>query len=563
MANARDTWLWPLAAVALVAAGIGLVGGFDLLGTHLPLSDEFFFRWSIERTVASGQLRLWPGALPLSLVQIAAALPVAALTPDAALLRLTVLPFVGLEAAFSWLLARRLGADRFWAGVAAALLPSAPIAMAVATGLMSDTAYVALLLGALYFGLRWVQEGRGLPACVAFAVLATLQRQHGVLIPVALTVAVLVGRRRPAPGMGDRARQRTPGAAGGPMSGVAAGAAPGMAGRGLAILWTGVLAALALPPLAGLRTETMAANVDPAILGRGLVNLFGALVTVPVVLGLFLIPLAVALLDRPNSGAERSRWDLPPVCVGVSALCAAAVFALHFGVMVFPGDVFGSWGLGQVHLAGDKPSAWPPGVFTILTLLALATTAMLLLWRRRDLRPTRLGPAGVLMVVAALTQAAPMFLTTGEDRYDLPVVAPLVPLLAAWASRPGRRLARPARAWALLAVVAGMVFYVRGEWDYQAWQVARDAAARQAYQTLAPNRVDAGFEAVGRYVAIPAVDATGRLPGGLRGMSLLAPDAVLELAPACDRRPGIGYGGPAPGKVVLVDLRGARPAGGC
>jgi hypothetical protein len=132
------------------------------------------------------------------------------------------------------------------------------------------------------------------------------------------------------------------------------------------------------------------------------------------------------------------------------------------------------------------------------------------------------------------------------DRYYFMVLAPVVPLLAALASRAPLRTS--GRAWAVLTLFAGVALYAVGEQDYQAWQLARDQAAQRVYANHAVDDVNSGFEQIALHLGIPAMsDTTGSLPRGLRDR----PSTSLLFAQVNDPRPGVTYSSVAPGKIVI------------
>ena len=113
-------------------------------------------------------------------------------------------------------------------------------------------------------------------------------------------------------------------------------------------------------------------------------------------------------------------------------------------------------------------------------------------------------------------------------------------------------------------MMIGVAVFAVGESDYQSWQVARDSAARQAYQLAAPARVDAGYEANAVYLEIPLYERTGHLSRPLTSWSadqlptFLGPDrAVFRLffAPRGDPRPGVDYDSIAPGRIVIERIK--------
>jgi hypothetical protein len=175
------------------------------------------------------------------------------------------------------------------------------------------------------------------------------------------------------------------------------------------------------------------------------------------------------------------------------------------------------------------------------------------------LRGLRLAGSGAfLLALAGFSLLQVLALSTGVlDRYYLPALVSLIPLAVLFASRgdgAGTRIA------ALAMMGLGLVVYAVGEQDYQAWQAARDQAARAAYATMGPDRVQAGFEANAVYWEIPYFEAHGTLPqdGGpqrVAGVPAFAGPAdaaaCLVFAPAGDPRPGVAYDSASPGKIVV------------
>jgi hypothetical protein len=504
-----------------------LVLFFDLQ-TALPFADEWLYRWPIERFISGHGLQLWPEVQPASLVQIGASLlpAVAGLPPIT--WRLMALPFLALLAVFSWRIAKRLGASPMFAVLAGVVIICAPLTLQVSTGLMSDTAYLALMLGAALFTLQWMQDGKNRYYAVAFAALASLQRQHAIGIPLAMSLGVLMARR--------------------PLSrrdGVALGGA-----------WTLVLFGIFLPFVTHLATPGMSQTFSPRALPHLLPNLVGTLLTVPAMLGLLMLPFAGILL--PRADAERSsasRAEMVPVAIGIAGFVGGLVFALHFGTMIFPGDVFGNWGLGELHLGGSKPNLFPLPVFYGIEMAVTASFLVLLVWRRRIWSSLAATGGGAMLIALSLTQAIPMLFTSPTDRYHLAIAAPLAPVLAMVASnvRTSPALRAAGLGWALIALIAGLGYFVAGEQDYQAWQRARDETARQAI-AAAGTQADVGFEAAGVYLAEPAVAATGRLPSYLDPNSLTVHDAKLrlEFSDQSDKRPGANYNSLSSGRIVIV-----------
>ena len=184
-------------------------------------------------------------------------------------------------------------------------------------------------------------------------------------------------------------------------------------------------------------------------------------------------------------------------------------------------------------------------------MAAVITFVMLLVVRRRWWNPAAIPPDAVLLVLVSAAQFLPLLVVQVfiYDRYFLPVIAPLVPLVAVIATGAARQPA--ARAWATVALAGGLILYAAGEQDYLAWQGARDRAAHIAYQLAPRDQVQAGFEANAVYVELPKYERTGRADL----FAILGPEhprITLRFAPASDPATGVSYSSLNPGRIVLA-----------
>jgi hypothetical protein len=521
--------------VGLAIASVAFIAMFDLR-TDIALHDEFMYRWTVANLMAGHGLKLWPQLLPLSLVQIAidASLWFAHLDPR--WLRLTVLPFVVLTVVALRGSARRLGASDLWALVGACAISCSPLFLSVATGQISDVYYIGLFSTALFLGLRWLQTGRGLVALVVVSGLASLQRQHGFGIALALTLVVVLH-----PSLRRIPKRR-----------VAA-----------LIVLTAAAVILVAPFTLGLYATKAGGLISGAVAHPPIGNIAGFFIELGPLMGLVLLPFAAALMRRPSPGAERGRGlDLIPFAIACAGLFGSAGLVVLFGYSIFPGDILGSEGLGPLHnLGGHKVSAFPALLFAALEAVAMVASIILLVRRRRDWPLMGSTPEGAFLLLAAATQALPMYFSHIGDRYFLAVLVPIAPLLAALASRQWQYRPRMSggesatAAAACLLVVAGVVIFLLGEDDYINWQVARHRVADSAYQGVPVNSVDAGYEEVMTRYVLPYYDRHHAFPPGTGGedMTLIAPRRVLIFAAAGDPRPGLNYGTLARGKIVVIE----------
>ena len=505
----------PLYAVySLAAAGLIALVIFDL-SSPLALNDDWMYAWSVQQLVAGHGLRVFPESTALALPQVVWGALFSLGHPDPRLLRLSVVPVVALTGWISFVLARRLGADRFWSAVAGTTLVAMPLFMTNATSFMTDNVFVGIVMAVALTSLAWVGDGRWRWLCVALLVLAPLERQVGLALIPAVTLGLACWKRR--------AWERADTAA---------------------LIATWVLPVVAVA--AAGRLVISRPLYAPADLFQ--LHVGHAVFPLAAMLGLGLIPYGAALALRPRMRGRESAWSVAWTAVGVVGAIGCLVDLAQFG-MIFPGNVFSPLGFTAI-LAGSKPPIVPGLIFQAVEVAAIVTFVMLLIVRRRWWTPSVLRRDGALLALLSIAQFLPLVAVQVfiYDRYFLPVIAPLVPLIAAIATATPRQ--RVARIWATAALAGGLAMYGVGEQDYLAWQAARDQAARLAYQSTPRDQVQAGFEANGVYVELPRYERTGQADlFAILGPS--HPTVTLRFAGPSDPRSGVPYGSLAPGKIVL------------
>jgi hypothetical protein len=201
----------------------------------------------------------------------------------------------------------------------------------------------------------------------------------------------------------------------------------------------------------------------------------------------------------------------------------------------------------------------PPLLQVAVGLVFIVGVVICFTWRY-DLWSLGRSPGRLVLLLLAGTQMLPSLVGVFDDRYFIPVAAMLVPLFAASF---GDRDEASARVWAIMSLCLGLAWYAAGEQDYQAWQVARDQAARLVYRSVSPWFVNAGYEANAVYVDQPLIDSGRfRVPRdpkwwdpALTGGSCV--QYILSFAAFGDRRPGVSYESLASGRIVI--LRGPCP----
>jgi hypothetical protein len=509
---------WMLGFVALAAIVL-----FDF-GPNLAFNDDWAYAWSVAHTNFTA-VPQFPIQSASAYVQVVWAHLATLGHPEPYLLRLTILPFVLLAAISSWSLARRLGADRFWASFAAVGLLTMPVYLTLATSFMSDVPYIALLLATADSAVAWLEEGKGRLSCVVWATLATLQRQIGIGIPAALTVALVLGRK-------DRRWDR----------------------RDLVylgLIWL-TLAVVDLPQWLAHHTPATQVFILSRVLHPDPGQLWRSVGYFPITLAFFLIPfLAGVLFQRGSKNEWRSPLAVGAALLGVAGLVALYVHA-RTGQSFLPGNVWEDDGF-TPGLWGLKPPIFPAPVHIAVAALATSTLVVFFIIRWKLWTRSALGTGGVFLVVLAGTQAAltvPLFI---YDRYYLVPAALLVPVVAAEASRCTRP--RLAAIWVTVTAVLGIGLYTVAQQDYEAWQRARDQAAQMAYHSRPAAEVNAGYEANAVYVVIPeyergSITFSQAIPFLLGGPQ--QPKLWLWFAPANSPLPGVKYSSLSPGKIVVT-----------
>lgn len=514
--RAMDAYVpWVVVIVALA-----LVGYFDLQA-KVPLLDEYARRWTLERLANGHGLALW-GKSP-GLVELAVAAPLALAHVPPEFWRWTLLLYLAMTAFFSWRIASLLGADRFWASVAAATLVCAPSFLSLTTGFMNEPALLGFLMAGIWYGLCWIRDGRGIFMCVVVIGLATLQRQQGATIAAVTCLGVVVSWR-------ERPRTR--------------GDLIGLVGVAAA-----VAAALVIPFL--FRPLPTPGPLDSVVPTGSQLYFYASSAVLDTfefaaMLALLTLPFAVAILKRPTGKAGlRTGWRALLIVLAVGAVLVDGANAEQ-GLILPPGYLH-SGGLGFLTVLGS-PRLFP-GWFVIVLNLAIAIWAVTLVtWRPQMWSARGLGFPAWLLLLFAAGQLVPLFTVPRVyDRYYFSVVAPLIPLLAVLATRaPARRLT--SHAWAIAILVIGVGIFAVGEDNYVQWQLARDKAAQLAYRTYPPFEVNAGFEEAAQHIYIPLIENPGK---GLPLDVSTHPRVRLYLASPNDPRPGYGYGSIVAGKVVL------------
>ena len=373
-------------------------------------------------------------------------------------------------------LLRDLDATPGDAALATLILLFCPVFFALSLTFMTDVPFFAFAIWAIVFGLRYERDGRTgqLAAVVAAVTLATLQRQTGIPLAVALAASMAIARRR--------------------------------------VLEAAVVVAV---PIAALyaynvyldhtgapyfyyysRGALVAALRSGRLHGAGIATVSAA--DALVFLGLFGLPAAAA-------SVVTRRWSRLSIAFALAVFAAAlAVIAFKHHWTPLDANILNTRSLNLVAIG--RTDLWPQvstRVWAGLTILALASGAVCIVTAAQAIH-FRWSPAMTLAAVFVL-QTTPLWF--GQSSFDRYYLLPLALLLALWTmasrERGGRSPMATAAAAAVLAAIA--LFDVVTLHDYYAFTRARWAAVDALRREGVDGRdIDGGFEVNGLLSYDPA-----------------------------------------------------------
>lgn len=517
--SGRDLRLWAAAGIAVLA--VIMVGLFDM-GSPLPISFEAYLRWSAQSLAEGHGLHLWPRIGFWAIPQIGIGAAVAFTHLDPRLMRLLVLPFLLAAGWGEYSLARRLGADEWWATVAGLLLVCSPLTLALATGFNSDVPYLGLFLLATVAGLRWVKEGKSPLLCVALVLVASAQRQYGAGILVAVAGGLILGRS-----------QRRP----------------------LRMEWVWLVIGLVLTLALGLASYAsgLATSDSAWLLGEVLhpsaAAVVATLAELPVLIALVGLPLLLPLgLSRPRKPRYSQLWAPGLAVLSLIGCCFLLGGALGpFKQSILPGDWFNQAGIGPTPMSG-KPELFSQPVFLGIELASMLLVFVALMWRA-DLWKlgAEMAAAGYVGLVA-LSQLPAIYTDVMLDRHFLPEAALALPVLAGALSTSKFRWKRLMKGLHIpvlgMALIEVAVFAI-GEQDRQAWTTAIGRAVTAEFVMAPASAVSAG-PLNDELFNIPFYERTGHL------MTYPRPVTVyLAFGAPGDGEPGFDYHSAVSGRIVI------------
>jgi 4-amino-4-deoxy-L-arabinose transferase-like glycosyltransferase len=441
-----------------------------------PLNDDWSYGQAVHSLVSSREYRLtnWT-SMPLltqvlwgALFSLPAGFSFTALRFSTLLLSLAALLCL-------LLLVRSRGERLFPALLAPLLLLFNPVYLDLSHTFMTDVPFIAFTLGSLLLLVRGTEERSrfllGLGMCLAL--LATLLRQTGVLIPIAFGIGYLSSR-----GINVRRTLLT-------VCFLALTVIP-------LIAYTAWLSSTGqLPTGFHAQWDQISSVFASGLPGIGK-QIVSSLLTTYVYLGLFTLPFGLFFV----SGSSRKRLLTFALA---SAVLLAATRLLHVGL---PGNILSDRGVGPFTLAhSDRFTVFSGTAVStvVLGLLALVGGALLLEMLTRSLRSVRSSMSSAVSLSFAGLCLASISFVSQFDRYMLLHL----PLLLVPASFELRRHppTKPALTAAFAATLVYAVFSVSAVHDYMAWNRTRWLATRYVTNDLGvpPERIDGGFEFNGLY----------------------------------------------------------------
>ena len=487
------------ALLTLLATYAGCAFALPTL-TDAAVSDDWMYAWHVKTLLESHEFSVHELSTSNAIFQtLSGALFAAIFGMSFGALRMSTVIFVALSALAMYGVCREVGGERSMRALATAAYLFNPLAFVLSYTFMTDSHFTALLVTSVYFYVRGVCADRGARATIAgavFAALAFLIRPQALLIPAAVATYLLIRRRLGFDGGSVRLLARI-------------AVVPILT----ALLYQGWLRLMHGVPRMQEAVWSMVLGIDIARLWELVSRVAWA---EAMYAGLMALPLVAAGLTRVGVLVQ-----LTPVAArvlvgswfGVLLIGASRLYAGEARLMPHTPQFFGAWGLGPDDLLGGRPIIFPTIALAVLTLVAAAGSAFLLLalsarvaearrlaspGDRADERApvARHAEAATLCATVLLCQGAGAIVTSvhvpsewiSYDRYLLPML-PFTLALGVWALR-GLRPAVTA-GWIVVAALA--VFSIASTRDFLVVQGETWKLARWAVESGVPiERLDAG-----------------------------------------------------------------------
>lgn len=468
---------------------------------EFPLIDDVMYTEAVQTLLETGQLKLSPWVAPTLILQVAYGAVVSKLFGFSfTTLRLTtlVLSLVGTSSLYLFL--RTLNLDRVLSLCGALTLALNPVYLNLSYTFMTDVPFIAFFLLSLLCYAQGLtrNSNAGMLAGSVFAAASLLIRQIGVIMPIAVALAIFFG------GFGSRKSRR----------------------------WRLILLS-STPPVvtftvysAWLRiihgpTRALGAFLYPSVLLNPLrlagMVLNHGFVTLEYV-GLFIAPLLPLWL-----GSRKSEWlrairpRLLLLWTGFVALGVLIMYLIGHGkVMPYTGNILHEAGVGALTLKdavfdGQLPLLRLPRSFWWLVTLLASLSAILIGsvmssqviqqlavgWRGKTQGQRALDPYIVWMLWFATFGFLGVGLLINQlfDRYLIPLLVLLIPLLLLTVrTAPWKRCAI---AGTFVLLLSYGTFGALGTRDYLAWNEARWTGMQYLVSVTGvdPSNIDGGYEA--------------------------------------------------------------------
>ncbi len=407
----------------------------------------------------------------------------------------------GLAAVLTtYALCRETGAARGLAFLAALAVAANPLILKASNSFMTDVPFLALVLLAMLCFVRTARSGSRATAVLAvlFALLATLTRQAGLVIPILFFAGCVLGRAVTARNLG------------------AAIVALLVTFGGLRLYEHWLLISGQLSPNYGRQMRFVLDGLlrsSPAALLSTLVD--GSLI-VGTYVGVFLLAPLIAILPRRLRAAKWRLFIAAAAAAGSARAIDAALVRRGWSMPFNPNFDLTDLGVGpnwltdvRVERLAHVPQA-PAGFWNAVTQTGIAGAALLVfcsvltgleLLGRATTATGRPGKMTAAMSAGFVGAYGLVLLVVPFDRYFVPIF-PMALIAATW----GAQL--PTRAWvsrlllaaastaALLGILLHAGFSIAATHDYLSWNRARWSALNDLTERdgVPPRQIDGGGE---------------------------------------------------------------------
>jgi len=376
-----------------------------------------------------------------------------------------------------------------------------PIYYALSNTFMTDVPFVAIMILASFFFVRYLRNSSDADLLIgtACSLAATLTRQLAVSVPVAFAFSLILRY--------GAARRNL----------VRAVAPPAICIVGLLAFqrWlaaTGRLgAAYSVPNENLVNALTDVRMIIPTLASRTYISLM--------YLGWFLLPLLIfAAVPLWRSHGRRATAIFVLSIGSIAALGAARALVGKHVLMPLSSNIVLSSGIGPLtlrdtyvlklnHVPALSHGFWPMVSAAALLGAAVLTTAIVfaLIDLVRKLRPARLNEneaASAFFLLSAAIYLAPLFIAGFFDRYLIFVMPLLAGSIVSASPGPLPSTSRVCRLAAVVLLVSLAYFGVCGTRDYLAWNRLRWQALHELMESkhATAEDIDGGFEFNGLYL---------------------------------------------------------------